>query len=304
MRAAKQAKNQLRRIGTTIMGCILNGVPHSRGYYPYYYGYYGYYAYRYSYDEEPRKRPSVRELGLRIESGMKGALGSAQHAVPRYVASGGRFAWHIMRRASFWALLLLLIAVTGFHLYLRQSHPTKKEAEQEFIQYAGDEPSGPTPRNDAIRVIESPRPAEGAGEETPIPGLAGGDREGPEGGAEQGDEAFAYLDSIAVWAEAVNKRDSARYAQFYDPRDFRYPGGTSEAWVKDNVSKWLQDSGNEGIIRIDTAWAVAEKGPHYRTVVRTTGRGRAGGAKVERTMIWRRRDGRWRIVREKTEELR
>jgi capsular exopolysaccharide synthesis family protein len=52
LKAARQAKCQLSRMGTRIFGGILNGIILSRGYYPYYYGYYGYSSYKYSYEND------------------------------------------------------------------------------------------------------------------------------------------------------------------------------------------------------------------------------------------------------------
>ena len=295
MRAAKQAKSQLKRIGTKILGCILNGVPHSRGYYPYYYGYYGYYAYRYSYDEEPRRKSSVRELGLKVESAIKEKIGSAQHTIPRYVASGTRFSWHILRRAVFWLLLALLIAITGIRLYLKSFQPPESE-EEDYISYNY---SAQAPESEAKRAIEvvggdtehSPQRAEGFGN---------AERSAETANALPG---FAYRDSIELWAKAIESRDSARYALFYDPADFRFPQGGYNQWIALRLSKWLKDAPESGIIRVDTAWAEKQEGFYYKVKCEvSTGRKNASRRKLY-TMIWKLGDNSWRIVREKVNEI-
>ncbi|MBD3390880.1 MAG: polysaccharide biosynthesis tyrosine autokinase [Chitinivibrionales bacterium] len=302
MRAAKQARSQLKRIGTKILGCILNGVPHSRGYYPYYYGYYGYYAYRYSYDEEPRRRPSVRELGLRVESAVKEGLENARHAAPRYLAAGGRFSWHILRRATFWVLLLVLLALIGLRLYLGGAKPDA--GEQEYIDYLTDEAGGTAPVQPPIRVVE--RPAEpdnlrGTADFAEDEESAGGtSARQPEPSAPP---EFAWKDSLAQWVAAVNGRDSARYADFYDQEKFRYPGGGFDAWRTETFTKWLRRPQHQGIISIDSAWAEKERDRYYRTFAKI---GRAGGSGTSpelRTMIWRLDQNRWRIIREKARAL-
>ena len=71
LKAAKQAKNQLSRIGCHLYGGIFNGVSHGKNYYPYYYGYYGYYSYKYSYEEDCNEPGFNCKLGSLLKTNLK-----------------------------------------------------------------------------------------------------------------------------------------------------------------------------------------------------------------------------------------
>lgn len=111
MGAALQAKSQLKKVGCSVVGAVLNGISHSRGYYPYYYGYYRYYNYHYAYEEEKNqgKTFSMREFGLRTEMKIRDGLQAFGYSLPHYAASSLNFAKYLLGRKTFWILLSLFL---------------------------------------------------------------------------------------------------------------------------------------------------------------------------------------------------
>jgi polysaccharide biosynthesis transport protein len=137
LKAAKQAKFQISRIGCHILGGIFNGVSLARSYYPYYYGYYGYYSYtKYNYEEEARKKFTMREFGLRMESSFKKGARSLRYSFPKYLAAGGTFFRRLARKKAFWVLLVTLLGLTGLELGL-QLRPVSQTADEAGIEYLG-----------------------------------------------------------------------------------------------------------------------------------------------------------------------
>jgi succinoglycan biosynthesis transport protein ExoP len=165
LKAAKQAVHQLSRIGCHILGGIFNGISGSRAYYPYYYGYYGYYSYsKYTYDDEPRKKFSWRTFGLTFEGGLKNSMRALRYALPRYIASSGRFSAHLARKKSFWLLLLVFLGLTGTELWLTLKPVPITPATDEGISYLGV--TG-TQQENALTPRHSPMPQIGAPAATP-----------------------------------------------------------------------------------------------------------------------------------------
>jgi capsular exopolysaccharide synthesis family protein len=120
LKAAKQAKFQIARLGCHILGGIFNGVSLARSYYPYYYGYYGYYSYtKYNYEEEPKKRFSLRQFGLRFENSARHYVHNLRYSLPKHVGAGSYFARQLIRKKTFWVLLLLLLGISGAEFWLR-----------------------------------------------------------------------------------------------------------------------------------------------------------------------------------------
>jgi len=304
IRAVKHAKGQLKRIGSKMLGCIVNGVPHSRGYYPYYYGYYGYYSYKYSYENEPRRPMSIREFGLKVESGVKESLKNLRHAYPRYISAASVFMRHILRRPSFHVLLLLALVMTGVRLYLEHRRP-KPRQDDALITYLGAGSAQPDAYQGAIRVT-------GGGRTTPTAAAAGaGYAHGADTGAitynESGESpAWNASDQRAVldgWIAAVNARDSLRFASFYDAAEFRYPAGGFGEWMREIASQWSAETGREHIIRIDSIAAAQQGGAYYRTDTWMSVDRGGDTVAMTRTMIWRFTNGGWKIIREKAQAL-
>jgi polysaccharide biosynthesis transport protein len=129
LKAAQQAKNQLQRIGCTIIGALMNGISLSRGYYPYYYGYYRYYAYKYSYDDVGDSKFSLRKFGLMIESKCKNFLLSTKLSLPRWTSSCIRHMQNLFRRKTFWVLLLIAVALSIANVIALRFAPYRQQKE-------------------------------------------------------------------------------------------------------------------------------------------------------------------------------
>ena len=117
----------------------------ARSYYPYYYGYYGYYTYtKYSYEEEAKKKFTLREFGLRMEGSFKKGARSLRYAFPKHLAAGGAFTRQLAKKKTFWVLLFLLLALTGaeFALQFRSAPSTADEAGIEYLGVGGATDNG------------------------------------------------------------------------------------------------------------------------------------------------------------------
>jgi tyrosine-protein kinase Etk/Wzc len=293
-KAAKQARNQLRRINCRILGGILNGIAHSRGYYPYYYGYYGYYSYKYSYDYEndtPRKF-SMREWGLHAEVRIKEGLSSLRMQLPRYVALSGLYMRDIMRRKRFWLLLLLLLGVTVVEhksrTYRRSSSP------KGLIQFQ-------TPTNGLLPYEDgNHHPAAGA-----VTIVAADSQMQPPARELQPAVLSVeqqLLERLKVWERGFNDPAAQGLGEIYDSLAFRYTGGDFTKCVKDLKKLVLPDLKSNYIIEILESKSAPSRDSSYytsSTLIAIAGQPAAPRVRVE--MIWNHSDGVWRITGQKQE---
>jgi polysaccharide biosynthesis transport protein len=265
IKAARQAKNQLNRIGCTIIGAILNGISHSRGYYPYYYGYYRYYAYKYSYDEEPNRKFSMRKFGLRVESSLKGLLQTVRLSLPHWMASLQKFAGLLLKRKIFW--LLLCISIGLVILNTMKDRGDYGISQKQSITFLGktekdlDKPGEITVKNDL--------------------------------------ELASFADSMELWQKAFNTKNSARYLSFYDPEHFHFPGGDFSAWEANITADLLHNQKSNSIIHIDSLWNVPIGFPYYTTRLNATRGFSQGTESVQITIMWQNINNRWRIIGQK-----
>ena len=274
MKAARQAKNQLNRIGCTIIGAILNGISHSRGYYPYYYGYYRYYAYKYSYDEDRKSLFSVREFGLRIESKFKEIVQTARLSFPHWVASSQSIMRHLLRRKTFWLLLCLSIGLTVLNTEKKHFSPG---AQKQAIIYLGEGNTRSHP------PVVSDRDLAGASSANP-----------------RGDLTLTALkDSLEIWQNAYNAKDFPRFIAFYDSTGFQFPGGNFANWVTETNNNLLHNPSRYSIIHLDSVWIDSTAPPYYKTSVIAKKISSKDTAYMQITFIWKNSNNRWRIVREK-----
>lgn len=303
-KAAQQARNQLTRIGARPLGSVLNGISHSRGYYPYYYGYYGYYAYKYTYeyDEEASKRLTVREFGLEFERGLKRHLQNLRIVGPRYLAAFGRMPGTLLTSGRFWILFALLVAVVGLRYFLT---PPELQEDYEFISYVGQSSRGESNEDEAETrkpsEMRSNAPTQHHTNQIVMddPQFMGEYDDVPAWKAPQPD-GFAYRESLLTIIATINTSDSLGLLRFYDPAGFRFPGGTFKEWRPRVIAEWLQTKRNGGIIRMDSA-AVAEIKPGLRkTLLDMTVISEGRVSKHRRAMMWKYRAASgWRIVGEK-----
>lgn len=202
LKAAKQAKNQLRRIGCKLYGAILNGLSHPGRYYPYYYGYYGY-SYKYSYEDDKKsQRFSFRKFGLKIENGLKNKLSSIAFSAPKTLSSAAHFFRYLMRKKTTWILLFILMAITGLHFWFQTNN---RSSTPEIFKYLGVSSS-------ANQIDDVPP----------------NDISSPEAQNEPGSSDIK--DSVFQWINALSENDKERYLSFYDTINFKYPGGSFKEW--------------------------------------------------------------------------
>lgn len=334
MKAAQQAKNQLKRVGCNIIGGILNGISHSRGYYPYYYGYYRYYAYKYTYEEDhdrDRRGFTIRELGLKVENATKTFLRAAIFSIPQYRAKTSSFMRHIFRQKLFWLLVVLLLAIPVCFTVLRflgvgvSGREIKYVGNRDSIQYVGaasHDASASTPSGEALAGHASPSrqtelgaSLERIGADQPAPrasdsfsaqisadsGLQGAPR--PLSGANAAASANVSLlsslsDSLGLWQKAFNAGNAERYLSYYDVLRFKFPGGSYQQWESESKSLFGKQTGTEALV-IDSIWSDPVAMPFFQTsfsALLVTARDT-----LHRTynVIWQNSNNQWRIIREK-----
>jgi hypothetical protein len=278
-KAARQAATQLKRIGTNIIGGIMNGVSHGRGYYPYYYGYYGYYSYRYD-DERAGARHGggLRTWGLGIEEAAREHLQNLRYRLPRLAAEASRLARGFARRPLFWLLLALLVGLTVVERRLRPNRD--------------DGPAG-------IRLLQADTP--GVAMEAPggieiVRPLAAKQHTAPDATDEQGAEsARALSDSMDLWAAALHRGDTLTALRFYDlgrvsvRLQDAVPGG------EERLRHWLSSVATDSIL-VESAWLSTYAPPICTSeVVLATDR-HGDTTRTAALLAWERNSGRWRIV--------
>jgi capsular exopolysaccharide synthesis family protein len=148
LKAAQQAKSQLKRIGCTIIGALLNGISLSRGYYPYYYGYYRYYSYKYSYEDGNESKFSLRKFGLDAESKIKEFFLSVKLSLPRWTAFSISITRSLVRKKTFWIMLVAAIAITMANVFVRSVPFFDRQKESVIFMGPGAESPNQKPRRD------------------------------------------------------------------------------------------------------------------------------------------------------------
>jgi capsular exopolysaccharide synthesis family protein len=305
VKAAKQAKNQLTRIKTNVIGCVLNGLSHSRGYYPYYYGYYGYYAYKYTYDyDETPKKKTFRELGLSFDSFLKSTIQTGKMKIQRATVKCGIIISDISKRIAFWILLLTLTSlfITRQYLfphnkkndtsitYLGQIYSNKidkqnKEGFDLFNFFSGF--------SDSFFKLTSEK------EELDL----NANSTGVYSAVSYKGYRFSFHDSIALWKNAFNTSQEKRFLQFYDQKNFKFPGGKYSEWQKIIKIKLLNNSNKYSIISLKIKAIEKVRSNYYQTIFNTQIHSNNGTKTVMKTMIWKLNNNRWRIIREKDKLL-
>ncbi len=288
IKAARQAKMQLERIGANLMGTMLNGISNSRGYYPYYYGYYRYYSYKYSYEyeDEPRKRMTLRQFGLTAEEKLRGALQQGAHSLPRYVAGVGRFSRRLSRRKTFWVLALLFVTSLLFRPWMQ----TKREEvfgagfSIERLQHepvSDEKDKGEKSQGMLLESIHTSPVSHQSKQET-APSSQGIQKE-----------------TVRAWFQSIQNNDPAVSLSYYDDVDFEFPDGGFEQWEDVLSSRFAQE-----YARYDTAFVrEIQTGLVNSGFVRVRSNAvtvmQGDTSRVTWVQIWKERDGAWRIIREK-----
>ena len=296
LKAARQAKYLIARIGCHILGGILNGVSLSRNYYPYYYGYYGYYSYsKYTYEDEKRRRLSIREVGLRIEESFKKGIRLLAYSLPKYSAAPRSFLRQVGRKKIFWILLALLCAGYIGESWLA-GKPPRRHHPATGIDYLGINGGG-------ISGGEGTRPA--AGSTLPAARIDHGKETAARLTAMQqvldGQETIfpGIRDGIRRWFEACSNNDLAAYLSLYDSIEFHFSGGgfiewreKSRVFFAQNIDKtFILDSIRPGASRPSISEVVA-----YMSML-----GGADTARMVNVFSWKQGNDGWKIVGERAE---
>ncbi|MBD3319637.1 MAG: polysaccharide biosynthesis tyrosine autokinase, partial [Chitinivibrionales bacterium] len=296
MKAAKQAKMQLKQIGSKIYGVILNGISHSRGYYPYYYGYYRYYAYKYTYDydEEPRNKRSMREIGLKIESKVKERALSLKNAIPRYFAYSAKLFAYLAKRRTFWALTVILAGLVIFGAWLRSRNDLFPATQS--IEYLG--PSDELSENERINPETSKK------EGRPLEALSRQryNKSSADSLAGAGDSETPFDTRFAEWYQAFSEGTVGQIEGFYDSEHFRHPKGDFSYWQSRVMKRFrARNSGAES--KLDTMWNEPMDQNHRKALSTMTFFRDSDTAHIQFIQIWSNQTGPWKIVRQKHMEL-
>lgn len=286
LKAAKQAKNQLKRIGCRLYGGILNGVSQTRNYYPYYYGYYGYYSYKYTYEEDlDDSQFSMRKIGLQIENVLKNKINSARFALPKYIASFSSIARTIASSKRFWILLFSLITIT----ILRMWYQTNYREPVDTIKYMGiTGTNGIATNADSLQDIA----AQGF---TPNNSSTLFSSDLPGNAVVQSD----LIDSLNIWIKARAEKNVSRFLSFYDSSLFIFPGGSYSKWRENTLQQFSNQRSGTGFNlvyssrnRVDSQYQ--EYSLHLKEI--------SGKDTLLHTVtsIWHWGKDGWKIIREKT----
>jgi hypothetical protein len=306
MKAALQAKSQLKRIGCPIIGAVLNGISHSRGYYPYYYGYYRYYSYQYAYEEDADKgkRMSMREFGLATERKIRNALQAAVFSLPHYTALSLSFAKHLFCKKTFWILIAVFIALPLLPSALRlfgvsvQRRDISFVGEKPGIRYLASESSATYGGGNSLEAIASGQKAGSADSSAILAPTLPGTASQPDGARSETGMFGALADSLHSWQKAFNENDAVRYLSFYDSVRFRYPRGGYKEWQTEKNALMSQPPAGQSL-HIDSMWAESVTQPFYQ--ISFVGMYVAGTDSARRcySTVWQNTNNQWRIVREK-----
>ncbi|MBN1575283.1 MAG: polysaccharide biosynthesis tyrosine autokinase [Chitinispirillaceae bacterium] len=284
LKAAKQALNQLQRIGSHLYGGILNGASHSGKYYPYYYGYY---SYKYAYEEDHKRPFSMRETGLRIERSAKERLTSLRFAIPKGAGVLSRGLNRLARKKTFWLLLAILLIVTVIRLTIQANGQAALPEPIVYLGLGTVRSFSPTEPADGNRVSVSATGGTMSREGTPAAWSGG----------KTAPDSSALYTSVRGWFRALSERRLNDYLSFYDRASFVYEGGGFEQW-KETATELFRDTA-DAIILLDTVRQIISDGASagllvdYKAVMTNdTLHGRIATS-------WAGDDHGWRIVRQK-----
>lgn len=287
LKAAKQAKNQLSRIGCHLYGGIFNGVSHAKNYYPYYYGYYGYYSYKYSYEEDIEETGfSIRKLGLDLEGKLKNKINSILFAFPKYIASISQLIRSLGRKKRFWILLIALLTVTGMRIWFQANYKQPVDS----IKYLGIGNSENYPEStlqDSSPDMALPRSKE---HEKTDYRSATIDRE---------TDTVNLRDSLNLWLKAKSDKNIERFLAFYDDSLFEFPDGSIRQWRQKAVVQFSKQKSGCSFKLVRTSFHKSDK--NYQKVSLDLIEISATDTLFHSiTSIWHAGKNGWRIIREKS----
>ncbi|MBD3346853.1 MAG: polysaccharide biosynthesis tyrosine autokinase [Chitinivibrionales bacterium] len=303
LKAAKQAKLQLKQIGTKIYGAILNGISHSRGYYPYYYGYYRYYAYKYTYDydEENRDKKSIREIGLNIESKIKESIHTLKNSWPRLLAQSGRFFGYLGKRWTFWGLLIILTGLTIIGGWLKSRKDLFPTVEK--IEYMGPA-KGLAPESTSTDIQSSSLQNKGMSLEAASRQIYNSKRRHGSDtlpntiSANPKNDIPSCEDIARRWHDAFLEGDKEHLVTFYDNNDFRFPRGNFNHW-QSTILESLTTRARDSKGMIDTMWNEIIDPGHTKVYSTFLMVSQSDTTRLQIAQIWSNENGKWSIIRQK-----
>jgi len=285
LKAAKQAKNQLSRIGCHLFGGIFNGVSHGKNYYPYYYGYYGYYSYKYSYEEDNDKSGfSIRKLGLKLESKLKNKITSILFAFPKYIMALSQLIRSLFRKKRFWILLLFLLTITGMRIWYQANYKQPVDS----IKYLG---IGDSENYQESAIDESssdmalPRNNQYVNNRSVL--------------TDKETDTASLKDSLNLWLKAKSDKDIEKFLSFYDDSLFEFPGGSIQQWRQKVMEQFSKQKSGYSFKVAKTFFN--RSGKNYQEVSLDLMEISGNDTLFHSiTSIWHAGKNGWKIIREKT----
>ncbi len=300
-KAAKQAKSQITRIGSKLLGGVLNGVSQSHGCYPYYYGYYGY-KYSYYEDENPKKF-SLRRFGIEYETKIKQVVANLRNSMPQQVARLMIFGGYLVRKKTFWILIALLIAIIAARMvYFPKTAEKNHALIYKLPENQGMKAVHKTPMQSAIS-ISAVDPKLQREENSIMQNFydSGATMNMGLQGSANSIQRFtdAYKDSLIYWIDAFNRGDSTRLLSFYAKDRFRFPHGAYEQWKDSLKSEMLKRKKQEVVAVIEEMDAEIYRGETVKTRITTRLETPVSTEAEEAIMVWAYTNGNWRIIGQK-----
>jgi len=293
-KAVQQARQQLQRLNCSLIGGILNPVSYSRGFYPYYYGYYGYYSYKYSYDQDPKEKMSVRLIGTKIEQKLKGAIVTTKIALPRSLHTLSEFGRYLLSRKTFWLLIALLAAVITLKaLYLPEETVQINSADISLLHQQTS--SAALPSSAAAPSTSQPKAIHTATDQQTSDMLASALAQSP---------AAHLKDSLAVWNTTLNTVNLEGHLRFYAAEHFKFPGGGYTAWSSHLQKRFDRLSSRPFSQTITSVSAEPFKQNMYLQRAQSILSHGSQSMQVEYTFIWQlQKNEKWRIIGQKSREI-
>jgi tyrosine-protein kinase Etk/Wzc len=285
LKAAKQAKHQIARLGCTIFGGIFNGVSLHRSYYPYYYGYYGYYSYsKYTYDDDKKKGSAFREFGLRLENGFRKGVQGIRYGAPKYIAAARSFGRLFAGRRALPAILLACgLSAAGIWSLHRALYARQHRAAIASLVTAAAPAAAPSSGvsqaapKDTASIMSDPLPADPEGRtDAPLT---------PEAGS-------------GLWFAALKASDLDGYLRLYDSVDFQFSGGNFSRWRERAKAYFARYQGSS--YTLDSVWRQVCPPPGIETRLRLTMVSGPDTTRLVKALSWKNGRGGWRIIGDKT----
>jgi capsular exopolysaccharide synthesis family protein len=276
-KAAIQAKNQLQRMGCSVIGVVLN-VAQSPGYY------YGNTVYsKYAYENESYTPSFWREFGLSFESKLKLFILTTIHAIPRHLTTLRKTFRRLLRKKTFWLLIitaLLLLLANGFmhHFSFFGKHPANPQLlENVTIPTAGSTQSKSlealaaipsTPDSSVKTVINAPEA-----------------------------NSFMLRSYLKQWQKAFNNHNVHQFLALYDSASYTSAAG-SFSTLRDTIKTLFNEPNHAGILLVDIVATNSLNATMCSVTMQIHTISSQGITIVPLEMTWENSGNTWYIIRE------